>query len=53
MQASGAFYDYKDANGVGRLHEAHIRSIHPAMRVRRKWGGSFLHNDKMRVICDN
>lgn len=38
MQTSGSFYDYKDTDGVGRLHEVHRRSIHPAMRVCRAGG---------------
>lgn len=50
MQASGAFYDYKDTDGVGRLYEVHGRSIHPAMRVCREWG-SLLLNDKTQVVC--
>lgn len=52
MQASGTFYDYRDTDGVGRLYEAHRRSINPAMRVCREWG-SLLLNDKTQVVCDD
>ena len=52
MQASGAFYDYRDADGFGRVYEVHRRSIHPAMRVCREWG-SLLLNDKTQVVCDD
>lgn len=50
MQASGSFYDYRDADGFGRVYEVHRRSIHPAMRVCREWG-SLLLNDKTQVVC--
>lgn len=51
MEADGSFYNYRDADGFGRVYEVHRRSIHPAMRVCRKWG-SFLLNDKTAVVCD-
>lgn len=52
MQSSGAFYDYRDTDGFGRIYEVHRRSIHPAMRVCREWG-SLLLNDKTEVVCEN
>lgn len=50
MRALGDFYDYRDTDGVGRVHEVHRRSIHPAMRVCREWG-SLLLNDRTQVAC--
>lgn len=38
-------------SGVGLLYEALRQSIHPAMRVCRKWGSPLL-NDKTRIACD-
>lgn len=52
MQASGAFYDYMDQDGLGRVYEVHRRSIHPAMRVCTEWG-SLLLNDKTQVVCES
>lgn len=52
MRSLGDFYDYRDADGVGRVYEVHRRSIHPAMRVCREWG-SLLLNDKTQVACDD
>ncbi|MBQ9000999.1 MAG: hypothetical protein IJ087_04015, partial [Eggerthellaceae bacterium] len=52
MAAIGDFYDYRDADGFGRIYEVHRRSIHPAMRVCREWG-SLLLNDKTLVVCDS
>ena len=52
MQAAGTFYDYRDADGFGRVYEVHRRSIHPAMRVCREWG-SLLLNDKTSVVCES
>ena len=52
MQATGAFYDYRDVDGFGRVYEVHRRSIHPAMRVCQEWG-SLLLNDKTQVVCDS
>ena len=52
MQATGAFYDYKDNDGFGRVYEVHRRSIHPAMRVCQEWG-SLLLNDKTQVVCES
>ena len=51
MEADGSFYNYRDADGFGRIYEVHRRSIHPAMRVCREWG-SLLLNDKTSVVCD-
>ncbi|MBQ9002273.1 MAG: hypothetical protein IJ087_10510 [Eggerthellaceae bacterium] len=51
MSATGDFYDYRDADGFGRIYEVHRRSIHPAMRVCREWG-SLLLNDKTSVVCE-
>ena len=51
MAAAGDFYDYRDADGFGRIYEVHRRSIHPAMRVCREWG-SLLLNDKTSVVCE-
>ena len=51
MGATGDFYDYRDADGFGRIYEVHRRSIHPAMRVCREWG-SLLLNDKTSVVCE-
>lgn len=28
----------KDIDGVGKIYDAHRRSIHPAMRMCREWG---------------
>lgn len=39
MRALGDFYDYRDTDGIGRVYEVHRRSIHPAMRACREWGG--------------
>lgn len=52
MEASGAFYDYRDSDGFGRVYEVHRRSIHPAMRVCREWG-SLLLNDKAQVVSES
>ena len=52
MSATGEFYDYRDADGLGRIYEVHRRSIHPAMRVCQEWG-SLLLNDKTQVVCEN
>ena len=52
MSAVGAFYDYKDTDGFGRVYEVHRRSIHPAMRVCQEWG-SLLLNDRTQVVCDD
>ena len=52
MEADGSFYNYRDADGFGRIYEVHRRSIHPAMRVCREWG-SLLLNDKTSVVCDD
>ena len=50
MQALGTFYNYRDADGFGRVYEVHRRSIRPAMRVCTEWG-SLLLNDKTQVVC--
>ena len=52
LEASGAFYDYRDSDGFGRVYEVHRRSIHPAMRVCREWG-SLLLNDKTQVVSES
>lgn len=52
MQATGAFYDYRDTDGFGRVYEVHRRSIHPAMRVCTEWG-SLLLNDRTQVVCES
>ena len=51
MSAAGDFYDYREADGFGRIYEVHRRSIHPAMRVCQEWG-SLLLNDKTSVVCE-
>lgn len=38
MRAVGEFYDYRDTDGFGRVHQVHRRTIMPAMRVWREWG---------------
>ena len=52
MGARGDFYDYRDKDGLGRVHEVHRRSIHPAMRVCKEWG-SLLLNEVVKVVCDD
>ena len=51
MCVLGGFYDYRDADGVGRVYEVHKRSIRPAMRVCREWGLVLL-NDRTQMGCD-
>lgn len=51
MRAVGDFYDYRDADGFGRVYEVHHRSIMPAMRVCREWG-SLLLDEKTQVVYD-
>ncbi|EHF02188.1 hypothetical protein HMPREF1008_00894 [Olsenella sp. oral taxon 809 str. F0356] len=51
MRAQGAFYDYRDTDGFGRVYQVHRRSIMPAMRVCREWG-SLLLNEKTQVACE-
>lgn len=41
MRAVGEFYDYRDTEGFGRVYQVHRRTIMPAMRVCREWGGRF------------
>ena len=52
MGARGAFYDYRDTDGLGRVYEVHRRSIRPAMRVCSEWG-SLLLNENVRVVCED
>lgn len=52
MGARGSFYDYRDADGMGRIYEVHRRSIHPAMRVCKEWG-SLLLNEDVKVVSED
>lgn len=51
LRALEDFYDYRDTDRVGRVYEAHRRSIHPTMQVCREWGALLL-NDRTTVACD-
>lgn len=52
MRAVGEFYDYRDADGFGRVYQVHRRTIMPAMRVCREWG-SLLLDEKTVVACES
>ena len=51
FKADGAFWDYSDKDGSGRVYKVHRRTVRPAKRVSEEWA-SLLFNDDTRAVCE-
>lgn len=51
MGARGNFYDYRDTDGMGRVYEVHMRSIHRPCASAKS--GCLLLNEDVKVISED